>query len=205
MDETKESINIVQEETIPITFNGKSETEVEGFIEETECTSIVKHATQCKNNKHLDEGTSVSSRSCPSLSSFPRQDNRQVTNQMHANINPGLSTIALRKCNGYNYEGTNPEPKLDNDLSRRRSMTRTSPKMGNEQNKYIRSKLAAQNDNDLGLMVVVFPNKGRGLITKKALKEREFVLEYVGEIIDAETAKDREIKYSRNHTRRSYM
>ena len=84
-------------------------------------------------------------------------------------------------------------------------MRRSSPKRENQQNKYIKSKLAAQDDDDLGLKVVVFPIKGRGLITKKALKKREFVLEYVGEIIDAETARSREIKYSRNNTKRSYM
>lgn len=50
-----------------------------------------------------------------------------------------------------------------------------------------------------------FPGKGRGVITKKHIKRGEFVLEYYGELIDYEEAKEREALYATKENTGCYM
>lgn len=55
------------------------------------------------------------------------------------------------------------------------------------------------------LKIVDFEDKGRGIVTTKAFKKGDFVIEYIGEQIDAATAKQRELQYSKNKNIGCYM
>ncbi|PRD26481.1 UNVERIFIED_CONTAM: pr-set7 [Trichonephila clavipes] len=54
-------------------------------------------------------------------------------------------------------------------------------------------------------VVKEFPDKGRGVVTCKALKRGEFVLEYYGELIDYEEALRRETIYSMKENTGCYI
>merc|ERR1719469_619465 len=81
--------------------------------------------------------------------------------------------------------------KLTEYFPNRRSERKTSSELEQQQNEFILSKLSAQDDDDLDIKMVVFPGKGRGVVTTRPFKKRDFVLEYVGDIIDVLTAKAR--------------
>ncbi|GIX91505.1 hypothetical protein CEXT_618581 [Caerostris extrusa] len=51
----------------------------------------------------------------------------------------------------------------------------------------------------------ISPNKGRGVVTSKALKRGDFVLEYYGELIDYEEALRRESIYAMKENTGCYM
>jgi len=95
--------------------------------------------------------------------------------------------------------------KLTEYFPSRRPKRQTSSELEQEQNDFILSKLNAKNDDDLDLKMVVFPGKGRGVVTTRQFKKKDFVLEYVGDIIDVATAKEREKEYSLDPSKGSYM
>lgn len=64
---------------------------------------------------------------------------------------------------------------------------------------------AIMNKCEDGLKVVDIEGKGRGVITTKKFKRGEFVVEYVGDLIELSMAKDREADYSRCTTIGCYM
>lgn len=55
------------------------------------------------------------------------------------------------------------------------------------------------------LQIKVYPDKGRGVITTKAIKRGEFVLEYYGELIDYKEAQRRETIYADKENVGCYM
>ncbi|XP_023247904.1 N-lysine methyltransferase KMT5A-like [Copidosoma floridanum] len=56
-----------------------------------------------------------------------------------------------------------------------------------------------------GLQVRCFNGKGRGVITTRSFVRGEFVVEYIGELIDLVTAKKREAKYAKDLNTGCYM
>ena len=50
-----------------------------------------------------------------------------------------------------------------------------------------------------------FGNKGRGVVTTRKFSKGEFVVEYIGDLIDMKEAKLREIKYAQDATKGCYM
>ena len=63
----------------------------------------------------------------------------------------------------------------------------------------------SNNDKGLGLEVQEFPDKGRGVVATRKLKKGDFVVEYSGELLDLDKAKEREAKYSMDITKGCYM
>lgn len=87
----------------------------------------------------------------------------------------------------------------------RRSLRKTTSELNMKEKQYIRSKLLIQDDRNLGLVEVFFPEKGKGVMTTRSFKKKEFVLEFVGDIIDITTANKRETEYSEDERNGSYM
>ncbi|XP_074640404.1 N-lysine methyltransferase KMT5A-like [Tubulanus polymorphus] len=56
-----------------------------------------------------------------------------------------------------------------------------------------------------GLKVIEFPQKGRGVVADKDFKRGDFVVEYAGDLIDLNVAKDREVEYGKNSDIGCYM
>lgn len=50
-----------------------------------------------------------------------------------------------------------------------------------------------------------FPGKGRGVVTTREFTKGEFVVEYVGVLIDQVTAKKRELLYAQDQNAGCYM
>ncbi|XP_014217201.1 histone-lysine N-methyltransferase set-1 [Copidosoma floridanum] len=56
-----------------------------------------------------------------------------------------------------------------------------------------------------GLQIEEIKEKGRGIITTKKFSKGDFVIEYIGDLIDGATAKQREMKYAKNKKLGCYM
>jgi len=87
----------------------------------------------------------------------------------------------------------------------RRSERKVKAEVVKNQQKYIEEKLLASSDDDLGIEVVDFENKGRGVKAVKNFSKGEFVVEYAGPLVDLKTANDLEEKYSMDTSKGCYM
>jgi len=64
---------------------------------------------------------------------------------------------------------------------------------------------AVINKMEIGLKVVEFPNKGRGVVSTKEFQKGDFVVEYAGDIVSWEEAGKREEEYANNPQVGCYM
>ena len=85
---------------------------------------------------------------------------------------------------------------------RRSSRVPRSELKKREQIKVEEAILSNQTD---GLLVKMFPGKGRGVVAEKTFKKGEFVVEYSGDLIDLDTAKQRDKDYKENKDVGCYM
>ncbi|CAL1281226.1 unnamed protein product [Larinioides sclopetarius] len=85
----------------------------------------------------------------------------------------------------------------------RRSCRKPLPKVLKEKHKEIEDAILSGKEE--GFEVKEFPDKGRGVVTLKALKRGDFVLEYYGELIDYEEALRRESVYATKENTGCYM
>lgn len=60
-------------------------------------------------------------------------------------------------------------------------------------------------DDESGLQVKIIPNKGRGVVTTRTLNRNDFVVEYAGDLISIDEAKQRELDYGQNCKIGCYM
>lgn len=87
----------------------------------------------------------------------------------------------------------------------RRSERKSKSELEKEKMEGIEARLLATEDTGLDLEVREIDMKGRGVVTLRSYEKGEFVLEYAGELIDQESAKDRETQYSLDTTKGCYM
>lgn len=66
-------------------------------------------------------------------------------------------------------------------------------------------EMAIEKQLEDGLIVKVFPDKGRGIVAGRAFQRGEFVVEYIGELIDQTEADRREEDYAQNAEFGCYM
>ena len=85
----------------------------------------------------------------------------------------------------------------------RRSCRKTKTELQKETEEHIIS--AVINKEEVGLKVVDFPSKGRGVVTTKQFCKGEFIVEYAGDIISWEEASKRESEYASNPQVGCYM
>ena len=86
--------------------------------------------------------------------------------------------------------------KLRHKNPTRRSDRKTSVELAYEQDLKINFQLRKNHDRGLGLSKRRIPGKGRGIITTRNRRRGEFVVEYAGEVINMESARERENEYS---------
>lgn len=55
------------------------------------------------------------------------------------------------------------------------------------------------------IQVTLFPGKGRGIIAARDFSRGEFVVEYAGELVTIQEARNREISYSQDPNTGCYM
>lgn len=85
----------------------------------------------------------------------------------------------------------------------RRSGRKTKQAVEQEISQYIETAIEKQLED--GLIVKIFPEKGRGIVAGRAFQRGEFVVEYVGELIDQMEADRREEAYVENAEFGCYM
>lgn len=85
----------------------------------------------------------------------------------------------------------------------RRSVRKTQKAILEDKQRDIERKILHQVED--GLKVEQFPVKGRGVVTTRKFTKGEFVVEYIGELIDQVTAKKREELYAQDQNKGCYM
>lgn len=87
----------------------------------------------------------------------------------------------------------------------RRSDRKTASELLKEETEKIIEQLKKDNDEGIGIRVEVFPEKGRGIVTTRDRKKGEFVVEYAGDLINIDSANERETEYSMDVRKGCYM
>lgn len=85
----------------------------------------------------------------------------------------------------------------------RRSVRKTKKAVEEEQLRYI--EIAIEKQQEDGLIVKDFGEKGRGIVAGRPFSRGEFVVEYIGELIDQSEADRREEEYAKNVDFGCYM
>ncbi|CAL4109873.1 unnamed protein product, partial [Meganyctiphanes norvegica] len=84
----------------------------------------------------------------------------------------------------------------------RRSDRKPKTKLLEERQKDIEEKILSGSEE--GLCIADFGAKGRGIVTTRPFKKGEFVVEYIGELIDMREAKNREERYAMDASKGCY-
>lgn len=85
----------------------------------------------------------------------------------------------------------------------RRSVRKTQKAIEEEQMRYIEKAIGEQRQD--GLSIRDFEGKGRGIVAARPFQRGEFVVEYIGELIDQNEADKREERYMKNVNFGCYM
>lgn len=85
----------------------------------------------------------------------------------------------------------------------RRSVRKTKQEVEQELLRQI--ERALDRDVEEGLEIKTFPDKGRGIVAARHFARGEFVVEYVGDLVDQTTAHEREEYYAKDPKFGCYM
>ncbi|XP_012254429.2 histone-lysine N-methyltransferase PR-Set7 [Athalia rosae] len=85
----------------------------------------------------------------------------------------------------------------------RRSVRKCKKTVLEEQQRDLENKVLCQVED--GLKIKHFVGKGRGVVTTREFHKGEFVVEYIGELIDQTEARKREAEYARDQNAGCYM
>lgn len=109
--------------------------------------------------------------------------------------------------NNTNYTNNNHNAtkatKLTDFFPVRRSVRKTKKAVEQEQLRSIEA--AIRNEQQDGLVVAEFPCKGRGIMAARRFARGEFVIEYIGDLIDMTEANRREQVYAKDENTGCYM
>lgn len=87
----------------------------------------------------------------------------------------------------------------------RRSERKPKAELLKEQMEGIEARLLSTDDSQLDIKISLIENKGRGITAVRAFAKGEFVVEYAGDLISLDDAKDLEAKYSLDSSKGCYM
>ncbi|XP_046739034.1 histone-lysine N-methyltransferase PR-Set7 [Diprion similis] len=112
------------------------------------------------------------------------------------NSNTGGQGLPGTTVNGTNH-------KLTDYFPVRRSVRKSKKTVLEEQQRDMENKVLCQVQD--GLKIQEFIGKGRGIVTTREFRKGDFVVEYIGELIDQNVAKKREAEYARDQNTGCYM
>ncbi|XP_043512217.1 N-lysine methyltransferase KMT5A-B isoform X1 [Frieseomelitta varia] len=115
-------------------------------------------------------------------------------------LNSNQSAIS-RSIDPLNAKSTNH--KLTDYFPVRRSVRKSKKAVLEEKQRDMENKVLCQVEE--GLEIKHFAGKGRGIVTTREFMKGEFVVEYIGELIDQVTAKKREKIYAQDQNTGCYM
>ncbi|XP_011297550.1 N-lysine methyltransferase SETD8-A [Fopius arisanus] len=113
------------------------------------------------------------------------------------------------KANGGTHQRSNdfniasPNHKVTEYFPVRRSVRKCKKTVLEEKQRDVESKVIRQVEE--GLQKEHFVGKGRGVVTTREFAKGEFVVEYIGELVDQVTAKKREAEYAKDQSTGCYM
>lgn len=105
--------------------------------------------------------------------------------------------------NNNNSQNATKATKLTDFFPVRRSVRKTKKAVEQEQLRSIEA--AIRNEQQDGLVVAEFPLKGRGIMAARRFARGEFVIEYIGDLIDLTEANRREQVYAKDENTGCYM
>ncbi|XP_046416883.1 histone-lysine N-methyltransferase PR-Set7 [Neodiprion fabricii] len=127
--------------------------------------------------------------------------------------NPAKKSLkkGRRKLNPNNTDGqgllkmtaNRTNHKLTDYFPVRRSVRKCKRTVLEEQQRDMENKVLCQVQD--GLKIQEFIGKGRGIVTTREFRKGDFVVEYIGDLIDQNMAKKREAEYARDHSTGCYM
>ncbi|XP_024946266.1 histone-lysine N-methyltransferase PR-Set7 isoform X2 [Cephus cinctus] len=97
----------------------------------------------------------------------------------------------------------NTNHKLTDYFPVRRSVRKSKKAVLEEKQRDLENKVLCQVEE--GLEIRHFAGKGRGVVTTREFSKGEFVVEYIGELVDQVTAKKREALYAQDQNTGCYM
>lgn len=165
------------------------------------------HRINMPNNQleDLDEGNGNNSKHNKPISQAPvvnsvQQAFKKPGNRGRRKLSTN-QTISQRSTNSSNDKDTNH--KLTDYFPVRRSIRKSKKAVLEEKQRDMENKVLCQVEE--GLEVRHFAGKGRGVVTTREFTKGEFVVEYIGELIDQVTAKKREKIYAQDQNTGCYM
>ncbi|CAD1468766.1 unnamed protein product, partial [Heterotrigona itama] len=119
--------------------------------------------------------------------------NRRKLNSNQSAINRSIDLLNAKSTNH----------KLTDYFPVRRSVRKSKKAVLEEKQRDMENKVLCQVEE--GLEIKYFAGKGRGILTTREFMKGEFVVEYIGELIDQVTAKKREKIYAQDQNTGCYM
>ena len=217
-DLTELTINC-QGSTAPVT-RSQPNSPTKNNIESPQSGSSIPHKFQALNGERLCPG-SQSSKKATYLSTSKRQikcDRLALKTTHAASLTTNTTTITKSSRITNNSTKTSSATSKNNLINgqmkpilrklqvnpRRSDRTRTpKTKLLEERQKTIEEYILNQKQD--GLCIEDFGVKGRGIVTTQSFDEGEFVIEYIGELIDLKEAKNRESQYAMDASIGCYM
>lgn len=129
-----------------------------------------------------------------------QQSSKKTANRGRRKLYAG-QTATHRSTDSANAISTNH--KLTDYFPVRRSVRKCKKAVLEEKQRDMENKVLCQVEE--GLEVRQFVGKGRGIVTTREFVKGEFVVEYIGELIDQVTAKKREKMYAQDQNTGCYM
>ncbi|XP_031832064.2 SET domain containing 8 [Nomia melanderi] len=149
----------------------------------------------------LDEGSTNDEKDKkPIISVINSTPLKKFANRGRRKLNGNL--IASHRSNEFS-DTKSTNHKLTDYFPVRRSVRKSKKAVLEEKQRDMENKVLCQVEE--GLEVRHFAGKGRGVITTREFAKGEFVVEYVGELIDQVTAKKREKIYAQDQNTGCYM
>ncbi|XP_018014867.1 uncharacterized protein LOC108671795 [Hyalella azteca] len=124
-----------------------------------------------------------------------------INNKLDKTKGPAIDTINL--TNGEDTSAKNKNAQMTDFFPIRRSERKPKATLMLERQMAIEKKILSGSEE--GLRVEHFGEKGRGVVTTRMFRKGEFVVEYVGKLLDVKDAKLREQKYAMDSTMGCYM
>lgn len=114
-------------------------------------------------------------------------------------------TVSVQSINhrSFKAQGAETNHSITDYFPVRRSVRKSKKIVLEEKQRDLENKVLCQIEE--GLEVRYFPGKGRGIITTQEFAKGEFVVEYIGELINQGEAKEREKIYAQDQNAGCYM
>lgn len=169
-------------------------------IDDTECVAT-KVSVPCPDDAALPSSTFLGTMDCKDAESDRSKIDRKYPVHKASENETSCNTTSKKKTRKPTLVVRNNQ--ITDYFPVRRSSRKTSVCKMTERNKFIEDAILSGKEE--GFEVKIFPDKGRGIITTKAFKRGEFVIEYYGELISYEEAKRREEIYTDKENIGCYM